>query len=232
VLESLEAQGLTVTSEQRAAMEAHVRLLLAWTGAINLTAITDAELVARHHVADTLAAIPILRAGPLATLLDLGSGGGFPGLPLAICLPSTRVTLVESVRKKARFLDVAVRAVGLANRVTVVAERAEALAPGHWDVVTARAVGSLADLIEVGLPLLGVGGQLAAWKRGDLTGELATAGAAARALGGSPPAWHPYPDDVTAAAGLAGHGIVVVRKVAPSPGGYPRDPAVRKRRPW
>ena len=213
-------------------MQTHIRLLLAWTDAINLTAITDAELIARHHVADALAAIPILRAGPLATLLDLGSGGGFPGLPLAICLPSTRVTLVESVRKKAAFLDVAVRAIGLSNRVTVVPVRAETLVPGRWDVVTARAVGSLADLIEVGLPLLGIGGQLAVWKRGDLTDELAMAGMAARALGGATPAWRPYPDDVAMAAGLSGNGIAIVRKISPSPPGYPRDPAVRKRRIW
>ncbi|MEO8461592.1 MAG: 16S rRNA (guanine(527)-N(7))-methyltransferase RsmG [Chloroflexota bacterium] len=231
-LDALEPHGLTIGAEQREAMETHIRLLLAWTEAINLTAITDPELIARQHVADALAAIPILHAGPLATLLDVGSGGGFPGLPLAICLPSTRVTLVESVRKKAAFLDVAVRATGLSNRVTVVPERAEMLAPGRWDVVTARAVGSLADLIEVGLPLLGVGGQLAVWKRGDLANELATAGTAARTLGGTTPAWHPYPDDVAGAVGLAGHGIVIVRKIAPSPAGYPRDPAVRKRRIW
>ena len=231
-LEALESHGLAIGAEQREAMETHIRLLLAWTEAINLTAITDPKLIARQHVADALAAIPILRAGPLATLLDLGSGGGFPGLPLAICLPSTRVTLVESVRKKAAFLDVAVRAIGLSTRVTVVPVRAEALAPGRWDVVTARAVGGLADLIEVGLPLLGVGGQLAVWKRGDLADELATAGTAARALGGATPTWHAYPDDVAGAAGLPDHGIVIVRKIAPSPPGYPRDPAVRRRRVW
>lgn len=206
--------------------------MLAWNEAINLTAIRDAVSAAHLHVADSLAGITSFVTLPQATLLDVGSGGGFPGLALAICMPGTRVTLVESVRKKAVFLEAAVRAVGLADRVTVVARRAEDLAPGQWDIVTARAVGGLADLVEVGLPLLANGGHLAVWKRGDLTAEFESAGRAATALGGSIPAWRPYPDDLAVASGLAGHGLVLVRKVGNSPPGYPRDPAARRRRPW
>ena len=98
--------------------------------------------------------------------------------------------------------------------------------------MTARAVGSLATLVEIGLPLLAEGGRLLVWKRGDLAAEMAAAGRAAAALGGSVPAWHPHPAALATAATLEGHGIVVVRKVTPTPPGYPRDPAARARREW
>ncbi len=200
--------------------------------AINLTAIDDPEGMARLHVADSLAAIPVLREGRHDRLVDLGSGAGFPGLPLAAALAGMRVMLVESVGKKASFLQAVAGATGLSDRVTVQTARAEALAPGQWDVVTARAVGTLADLVELGLPLLAEGGRLIAWKRGDLAAELAAAGRAARALGGSVPRWHPHSAIVAQAGRLVGHGVVVVEKLAATPGGFPRDPAARKRRPW
>jgi 16S rRNA (guanine527-N7)-methyltransferase len=230
--QALAALGVELAATARAAIDAHVRLLLAWNAAINLTAITEPEALARLHVADSLAALELLGAGPHATILDLGSGGGFPGIPLAAALPDARVLLVDSVAKKATFLDAARHATGLADRVSVATSRVEALrASGDgagWDVVTARAVGALDDLVELSMPLLAIGGRLVAWKRGDLTGELAAGRRAAAALGGASPEVH----GVTAGAGLDGHLLVVVRKVRPTPTGYPRDPAARKRRPW
>jgi 16S rRNA (guanine527-N7)-methyltransferase len=191
-------------------------------------------------VADSLAAFDVIRRGPHASLLDLGSGGGFPGLPLAVVLPAMQVLLVDSTAKKAAFLEAVRQAVGLADRIAIAAIRAEALAPGGAagkpgagqgagsDVVTARAVGPLDDLVELALPLLAVGGRLVAWKRGDLAGELEAARRAGAALGGGEPVVHAVPD----ALGLGGHALVVVRKEGPTPAGFPRDPAARKRRPW
>jgi 16S rRNA (guanine527-N7)-methyltransferase len=231
---------IELAAEARVAIDGHVRLLLAWNAAINLTAITDPADVARRHVADSLTAFDLIRGGPHASLLDLGSGGGFPGLPLAATLPEARVLLVDSTVKKAAFLEAVRQAVGLAARVAVAAGRAEALAPGGaaaksvagpvmgHDVVTARAVGPLDDLVELALPLLAVGGRLVAWKRGDLAGELEAARRAGAALGGGEPVVHAVPD----ALGLGGHALVVVRKEGPTPAGFPRDPAARKRRPW
>jgi 16S rRNA (guanine527-N7)-methyltransferase len=229
---ALAALGVVLDPAARSAIDGHVRLLLAWNGAINLTAITEPAALARRHVADSLTALDLVRAGPHATLLDLGSGGGFPGLPLAAALSATRVLLVESVAKKAAFLDAVRHAVGLADRVAVAAARVEALhraAPFEtWDVATARAVGSLADLIELALPVLAIGGRLVAWKRGDLEAELAVGARAATSLGGSAP----WILEVPGGAGLDGHALVVVRKVERTPAGYPRDPAARRRRPW
>lgn len=205
--------------------------MLAWNAAVNLTAIVDPILIAQRHVADSLAALPVLRDGPSDGLIDIGSGAGFPGLPIAALEPWP-VTLVDSVGKKAAFLRAAADVMGLDGRVHVRHARAETLERGSADVVTARAVGSLADLVEIGLPLLRTGGRLVVWKRGDLGDEFAAGGRAARALGGSEPRWHPHPDVMARAADLEGHGVVVVTSVGSPPAGYPRDPATRKRKPW
>lgn len=237
---ALRILGIELAPGVRAAIDGHVRLLLAWNAAINLTAITDPADVARRHVADSLTAFHLIRDGSHASLLDLGSGGGFPGLPLAAALPATLALLVDSTAKKAAFLEAVRQAVGLADRVAVAAGRAEALAPSGAarnagagpgagrDVVTARAVGPLDDLVELSLPLLAMGGRLIAWKRGDLAAELDAARRAGAALGGGEPVVHAVPD----ALGLAGHALVVIRKEGPTPAGFPRDPAARKRRPW
>lgn len=229
---ALDVLGLELTTDARSAIDGHVRLLLAWNAAVNLTAITDPAEVARRHVADSLAAVHVIRAGPHGSLLDLGSGGGFPGLPLAAVLAESRALLVDSTAKKVAFLDAVRRAVGLAGRVDVTAARAESLRRADvgagWDVVTARAVGPLDDLVELAMPLLAEGGRLVAWKRGDIAVELAAAGRAAAALGAAAPMLQAVPEDL----GLAGHVLVIVARKGPTPPGYPRDPAVRKRRPW
>jgi 16S rRNA (guanine527-N7)-methyltransferase len=232
----LESLSLTLDRAARRAIDDHVRLLLAWTVAINLTAIRDPVAVAREHVLDSLSAVALLRARGARAILDLGSGGGFPGLPLALALPADRVVLVESVGKKATFLAATIDALGLRPGVAVAATRAETLARdphhrGRWPVVTARAVASLPELMELALPLIAPGGALVAWKRhgaaGSLADELAAGSGAAAVLGGSEPIVHR-----TTVPGLTDHVLVVVDKVRPTPPDFPRDAAVRKRRPW
>jgi 16S rRNA (guanine527-N7)-methyltransferase len=232
VARGLSKLGVDLPDDARAAIGGHVRLLLAWTRFINLTSIREPALVATAHVIDSLSAVAAIRQRAPDRLLDLGSGGGFPGLPLASALPGVSVTLLEPVGKKARFLATAVDATGLHGRVTVMIARAEALAAdrrmrGTWPIVTARAVGSTADLVELAFPLLAPGGVLVAWKRGDLAAELAAAGRAAEALGGG--RVEVVGVDV---AGLDGHRLVVVERTGSVPDAYPRDPAARKRRPW
>jgi 16S rRNA (guanine527-N7)-methyltransferase len=218
--------------EAVAAIDGHIRLLLAWNAAINLTAIREPAAIARLHVVDSLAALPLVLAGPHAAIVDLGSGGGFPGIPLAAALPGSEVALVDSVGKKTAFLETAVRATGLGGRVVVATRRAETLPRDHWELVTARAVGELADLVELALPILRRGGRLIAWKRGALGEELAAAARAALVIGGSAPTFHPMAAGLAAAAGLEGHGFAVVTKLRPTPAAYPRDPAARHRQPW
>jgi 16S rRNA (guanine527-N7)-methyltransferase len=218
------------------AVEGHVRLLLAWTAAINLTAIRDPAAIATAHVLDSLAALPWLTARTVPSLLDLGSGGGFPGVPLAAAMPDTDVALLEAVGKKARFLEASLSATGLAPRVRVITARAEALARARdhrdaWSVVTARAVASSAELVELAFPLLAPGGSLLAWKGSALDDELAGARRAVAALGGGRLDVIPHPARVP---GLHGHVILVATRSVTGrvPDAYPRDPATRARRTW
>jgi 16S rRNA (guanine527-N7)-methyltransferase len=228
----LTALDLTLGPGQLTALDHYVRLLLAWTEAINLTAIREPAAVAREHLLDSLAAVALLRGAGAGAgrVLDLGSGGGLPGLPLAIALPESRVLLVESVGKKALFLRTAVDALGLVDRVAVAQDRAEALAAGTErtasDVVTVRAVAALPELVELAFPLLRVGGRLIAWKRGDLDAELADGRRAVGAIGGGTVEAIPVP-----IPGLGDHRLVVVTKRTATARRFPRPPAERRARP-
>ena len=229
----LAAMGLGDLPALRvAALEGHLRLLLAWTSAVNLTAIRDPRAAVTAHVLDALSAVGLLRVEGVRALLDLGSGGGYPGLPLAIALPAERAVLVESIAKKARFLEAAVAGLGLAGEVAVAGERAETLAADsrhreRWPAVTARAVAGLPELVELAFPLLAPGGLLVAWKGSAIADERLGAIPALLALGGG------TIDIVETAPPVpAGHVLVVCRKTGRTAPGWPRSPAERARRPW
>jgi len=188
----LTAAGLpALDAAATAAITAHLRLLDAWNPAINLTRIVAPTERAERHLLDALVAAPLIEqllgadANGRARVADLGSGGGFPGIPLAARLLSTRANvqfdLIDATAKKARFLEAVVAASGLAPRLAVVCARAEELARDprgpRYDVILARAVAPLAELARLATPLLRPGGSLVAWKR-DADGwpaELATA---------------------------------------------------------
>jgi len=228
----LREVGVNVDPAQRSAIDGHVRLLLAWNQAINLTAIRDPEAVAVGHVVDSLSAVPVMRERELRRFVDLGSGGGFPGLPVAAALEADAALLVDSVAKKVRFLDAAVAAVGMTRTVATFTGRAELLAgePEHrqrWPAVLSRAVAALPELVELSFPLLARGGVLIAWKRGDVSTEATAAARAVDALGGGVL----QTADVSV-SGLTGHRLVIVTKTGSTPEGFPRDPAVRRRSPW
>ena len=228
----LDALGLSLTTDARSAIDGHARLLLAWTQSINLTAIREPAAVALGHVVDSLSALAILRERRVDRFVDLGSGGGYPGLPLAAALPAARALLAEPIGKKADFLKTVIEATELEGIAEAAPVRAESLAGdarhrGRWPAVTARAVAGLAELVELAFPLLAPGGILVAWKRGDLAAELAAAERAVTALGGGRLDVHPVH-----VPGLEGHCLVVATARGRAPEAYPRDPGARKRRPW
>ena len=228
----LDSLSLTLSPVARAAIDGHVRLLLAWTEAINLTGIREPAAVATAHVVDSLSGAAVLRERGIDRFIDLGSGGGFPGVPIAAVLPAARALLLEPVAKKAGFLSVVAAATGLATTVEAAPVRAEALAAdgrhrGRWPGVTVRAVASTPELVELAFPLLEPGGCLVAWKRGDLDAELAAAERAIDALGGGTIEVRPVAVD-----GLDGHRLIVATSRGRVPPEYPRDPGARKRRPW
>lgn len=228
----LTALHLALAPEARAAIDGHARLLVAWTAAINLTAIREPAEIALAHIVDSLTGLGVMAELAADRYIDLGSGGGYPGLPIAAALPAARALLLEPVGKKAAFLSTVAAATGLTETVEAAPVRAEALAAddrhrGRWPAVTARAVAGLAELLELAFPLLQPGGHLVAWKRGDLGPELAAADRAMVALGGG--SLEVRPVEVP---GLHQHCLVVATARGGVPSTYPRDPGIRKRRPW
>jgi len=177
------------------------------------------------HFLDSLACLlePIDRG---ARLLDVGAGGGFPGLPLKIARPDLRLTLLEATGKKARFLEYVVQALGVSD-VDILHDRAEtAPGAGSFDIVVARALGPMAVLLELTLPFCSIGGKVLAAKKGaGISSELQLAGYALQLLGGELAQPRSYE--------LAGEErqIVVVRKVSATPGGYPRRPGMPAKKP-
>jgi 16S rRNA (guanine527-N7)-methyltransferase len=224
-------QAAALTPAQLEGIGDHVRLLMAWNQAINLTGIREPGAIALEHVLDSLTAVSFLRRAGVSEFVDLGSGGGFPGLPLAVALPARRALLVESVGKKARFLATAAECIGIHDRVHIAATRAETLAAdphhrGQWQAVTARAVAGMSELVELALPLLMVGGLLVAWKRRPAEPELEMARMALHRVGG-----RVVRLEAVTVPGLEDHVLVVIEKVGETPAQFPRDPAARRRHP-
>lgn len=212
------------------AAERFVALLLEANSRLNLTRVVEPDAVARLHLLDAVSALPTIDRLAPDRVLDLGSGGGVPAIPLALARPGVRWALVDSVRKKVDVLAAIVAALGLAT-VETVAERAELLGrdPAYrerHDLVTARACAALPVLVEYALPLLRVGGTLLAWKGRVAEEELRAGAAGAAELGGSEPEVVPSGVD-----DLGEHRFVLVRKERPTPARYPRRPGEPARRP-
>ena len=231
-----EASRLSVTlsEAQLASCERFANELIERNTSVNLTAITAPADIATKHFLDSFTALAARRWTGRERIVDVGSGAGFPGLALRIAIPGSSAALVESVGKKARWLEEIATTLGL-SRVTVHNARAEALGAepphrGRYDVGTARAVGSIADCVEYLLPLLVPGGDAIVWK-GKVDAELPAASRACLAIGGEISAIVP-----TSAMGvgglLPGRHLVVVRKMRETPSRYPRSAAEIKRRPW
>ena len=214
------------------AAQRFVALLLDANRRLNLTRLTLPDDVARLHLLDSLAALPIVDQMHPGQVIDLGSGGGLPGLPLALARPEVRWTLVDSAGKKAAVLVGLVEALEMRN-VTVLAQRAEALGRDarhreRYDLVTARACASLPVLAELALPLLAVSGSLLAWK-GPLDPadeEVRRGRAAIGQLGGGP-----LMIRETGVPALGGHRFVIVPKTRPTHASYPRRDGEPGRRP-
>ncbi|MDO5687054.1 MAG: 16S rRNA (guanine(527)-N(7))-methyltransferase RsmG [Neisseria sp.] len=153
--------NLPLSEVAQAQLLAYVRLLTKWNGIYNLTALRDEEQMVSHHVLDSLSLLPFI--GEAKTLLDVGSGGGMPGIPVAIARPDLTVTLLDANSKKTTFLQQAVIELGL-NNVTVLTGRVETLGNMTFDVITSRAFAELNDFVRVTRQLLAPEGCWAALK--------------------------------------------------------------------
>ena len=216
---------MVLSEGQQGQLSRYIDLLIEANRRMNLTRIADRGAAEVQHVGDALTVLPYLpKEGH--RLVDVGSGGGVPGIPLAVARPDVSVVLVEATGKKAAFLAETAKALGLSN-VRVVNERAELAGRGELreacDVAVARAVGALDFLVEWCLPLVKKGGRMLAMKGARIVDELPAAKRAIHLLGGGEVIVHPVE-----LPGTEHRVIVEIKKVGRTDARYPRDPTVAK----
>ena len=232
-----ERLDLALSEDAIGRFETYLALLEEWNDRAGLTAITDTDTAQRRHFGESLALLvalhraALIRPGEETRVADLGPGGGFPGIPMAIVEPALTLVAIESQERRCAFLRVVAEELGLTG-VSVVHARAEEAGrmPAlreSFDLVVARALAAMPVLVEYALPLLRTSGVLATPKgsRGDE--ELVEATRAIEALGGEPlpPAALPLPEDVPPQR------VYLVRRTRPLDDRYPRGPGVPLKRP-
>ncbi|WP_066569878.1 16S rRNA (guanine(527)-N(7))-methyltransferase RsmG [Snodgrassella sp. CFCC 13594] len=159
--QGLQEMGIELTVPQQLQLLAFVDLLKKWNSTYNLTALRDDQAVISHHILDSLTLLPYLKKA--RGLIDVGSGGGMPGIPVAIARPDLPVALLDANSKKTSFLQQAVIELGL-NNVEVITARVEAMVGEQFDVITSRAFAELGDFVTITKQLMAKGGQWAAMK--------------------------------------------------------------------
>lgn len=220
-----------ITGRQAMALITYEKELIEWNQKFNLTAIRDTESIRTKHFLDSFSCILAWKASPPNHLIDIGTGAGFPGIPLKILYPSLKLTLVESVGKKAMFCQHIVRVLGL-DHVNVVHARAEDLGQNEehrekYDWAVARAVANLNVLSEYLIPLVKVGGMALAQKGESGPAEAQSAEKAMELLGGKLKQLIP----VNLPGVVEDRYLVVVEKVVATPPKYPRKPGIPMKQP-
>lgn len=206
-------------------------LLVEWNEKINLTAITAAHDVAEKHFVDSLLAQKMPLSWQDKTVIDIGTGAGFPGIPLKIMDNSLKVTLFDSLQKRLNFLDTVIAELGLMD-ITTMHGRAEdgGRAPNlreQYDIATARAVAKMPVLLEYALPFVKVGGYFIALKGPELDEELGQSKKALKTLGAEVAEVGHF----TLAGGNYTRNIALIKKVSPTPKSYPRKAGTPQKKP-
>ena len=215
---------ITSNERVRAAFDRYAEMLTERNEKVNLTAITDPDEIRVKHFTDSLAAIELIKTG--ATVLDIGSGAGFPGIPLKIARDDISVTLLDSVNKKVAFMNDVIADLGLKNIEAVHARIEDFPHKGEFDVAVSRAVAELTTLAEYALPFVKVGGTFVAYKSEKAEAEVAAAGNAVALLGGRLREIR----EVNVAPGLTRR-LIVVDKIDPTPLKYPRGKNLPRLKP-
>lgn len=229
--EAAEAAGLQLSDNQLQQFTRYYEMLIEWNEKMNLTAITEAQEVAVKHMVDSLTALETGLFAEGATVIDVGTGAGFPGLPLKIYRPDLKLTLMDSLQKRVGFLEAVVEELGL-QEVACVHARAEEGARNKayrekFDLAVSRAVAALPVLAEYTLPFVKKGGFLVALKGAKYAEEAEAAVRALSLLGGSASRCQEV-----ALPGLEDkRAIVTVKKLKPTPKAYPRKAGTPTKKP-
>lgn len=229
--EALKSLGIEPSHEMMEKFELYMERVLEWNERVNLTAIRDRDAFVEKHFIDSVCCVSDSRWSEAASVIDVGTGAGFPGLPLAIVSPEKEFLLIDSLNKRIRILDGIIAELGLKN-VSALHGRAEELARQKkyrekFDVCVSRAVSHLSVLAEYCLPFIREGGRLIAYKGPDADAEVGDAASALSVLGGSV-------EEISATCmenyGV-NHRIVFIRKVKKTPASYPRKAGTPERSP-
>lgn len=223
--------GLELSPEQIALFEHYTQALIDWNSHTNLTAISEPEAVAVRHHLDSLSVVRAVAVQAGLRVIDVGTGAGFPGVPLHIAVPGLQTTLLEATGKKIAFLDHLVQQLDL-KHITTLHARAEDAGQmpkqrEKYDLVLARAVARLPGLVEYLLPFAKIGGRCVAMKGETAADEAKDAMNAIQMLGGRLAGITP----VELPGVPEKHYLVVIDKITPTPAAYPRKPGIPTRKP-
>lgn len=229
--QELETLGIRLTDIQKRQFDRYYELLIEWNRVMNLTGITEYDEVNLKHFTDSLTIVRVKEMKNISTLIDVGTGAGFPGLPIKIAFPHIKVTLLDSLNKRIKFLDQIVEELGLDDLVTLHG-RAEDYAKKDeyrekFDLCASRAVANLSTLSEYCLPFIKKGGCFVSYKSADSDEEIKMSEKALDILGGK----IEKIDKFTLPGSDMGRALVMIEKVKDTPRKYPRKAGVPSKEP-
>ena len=227
----LEKIGITLNERQKQQFDKYYEMLVEWNKVMNLTGITEYDEVNLKHFTDSLTIARTQEMQKVQSVIDIGTGAGFPGIPLKIAFPHLKVVLLDSLNKRIKFLDAVIEELGLENISTIHA-RAEELGKNkeyreQFDLCVSRAVANLSTLSEYCLPFVAVNGSFVSYKSGDSEEEIQQAKHAISLLGGKVK----NVDKFQLPGTDMGRALVEIKKTKQTPGKYPRKAGLPAKEP-
>ena len=227
----LEKIGITLNEQQKQQFDKYYEMLVEWNKVMNLTGITEYDEVNLKHFTDSLTIARTQEMQKVQSVIDIGTGAGFPGIPLKIAFPHLKVVLLDSLNKRIKFLDAVIEELGLEN-ISTIHGRAEDFAKKKeyrecFDLCVSRAVANLATLSEYCLPFVKVEGEFISYKSGDSDEEIRDAEFAVKVLGGK----ITDVDKFQLPGTDMGRSLVKIKKVKNTAGKYPRKAGLPSKEP-